>query len=136
MTSVIEIEGVGPVNAQKLEEINIKTVEALLERGASPQGRREIEEQTGISHSQVLRWINHADLWRIKGVAGQYAELLEAAGVDTVPELARRNPENLYHKLGEINREKRLVRRTPSLNRVSDWIEQAKELPWIVTYIR
>ncbi|MBD3172922.1 DUF4332 domain-containing protein [Candidatus Bathyarchaeota archaeon] len=127
-TSIIEIEGIGPAYSERLKEIGIQTVEELLEQGATRTQREELAEKTDISPSLILKWVNHADLYRIKGVAGQYSDLLEEAGVDTVPELARRNPENLHNTMMEINQEKNLVNRVPSLNNVLDWINQAKEL--------
>jgi len=134
MTSVIEIEGIGPAYADKLKQSGIATIEALLEKGASPQGRQELAEATGISPALILRWVNHADLFCIKGVGSEYSELLEASGVDTVPELAQRNPENLYLKLIEVNQEKKLVRRPPTQSQVKDWVQQAKQLARVVTY--
>lgn len=134
MTSVIDVEGIGEVFGRKLQDAGIKTAAALLKEGSSPQGRRRIEEMTDISHSQILRWVNHVDLFRIRGVATQYAELLEAAGVDTVPELAQRNPEHLYEALANTNAEKKLVRRVPPRSSVADWIQQAKELQRVIIY--
>jgi len=134
MTSVVEIEGIGPAYAEKLKQSGIATIEALLEEGASPKGRQELAEKTGISPALILRWVNHADLFRIKGVGSEYSELLEAGGVDTVPELAQRNPENLYSKLVEVNQEKKLVRRPPTQSQVKDWVQQAKQLARVVTY--
>ncbi len=134
MTSIIEIEGIGPAHAEKLKQSGIATVEALLEKGASPKGRQELAEKTGISPALILRWVNHADLFRIKGVGSEYSELLEASGVDTVPELAQRSPENLYSKLIEVNQEKKLARRPPTLSQVKDWVQQAKQLDRVVTY--
>jgi len=126
---IIDIEGVGEVYAQKLQVAGIKTVEQLLEQGAHPKGRDEIAEKTGISGALILRWVNHADLIRIIGVAEQFAELLEAAGVDSVPELSHRVAENLHAKLVEINEKKNLVRRLPSVGQLDHWIEQCKNLP-------
>lgn len=134
MVPISKIEGIGDVYAQKLKELGIYTVEALLERGATPQGRAEIAEKTGISPKLVLEWVNHADLFRVKGIGEEYADLLEAAGVDTVPELAQRNPENLYQKLVEVNKEKQLVRRLPTEAQVRSWVDQAKALPRVVEY--
>ncbi len=134
MASVIAIEGVGDVYGQKLKAAGLATTEALLKAGASPSGRQEIAEKTGISDVLILEWVNRADLFRIKGVGEEYSDLLEASGVDTVPELAQRNPENLYAKLGEVNEEKKLVRRLPAQTQVSDWVEQAKVLPRVMTY--
>jgi len=130
MTKLTGIEGIGKVYAQKLEEAGIATTEALLKQGASPKGRKEIAEKTGISGKLILEWVNHADLFRIKGIGEEYADLLEAAGVDTVPELAQRNPENLYQKLAAVNQEKELVRKLPGqaqVNRIA-WMLSAKNL--------
>ena len=131
---IIDIEGVGEVYAQKLIEVGIIKVDQLLERCAGPKGRQELAEQTGISDKLILRWTNHADLFRIKGVGPQFAELLEAAGVDTVKEFRHRVPENLQPKLEEVNAEKHLVRRVPSLKEVVKMVAQAKELPPVMTY--
>jgi predicted flap endonuclease-1-like 5' DNA nuclease len=134
MAKLEKIEGVGEFYAQKLREAGIRTTQALLEKGASPQGRKEIAEKTDISERLILEWVNHVDLFRIKGVGEEYSDLLEEAGVDTVPELAQRNAENLYQKLVAVNQEKKLVRRLPTQAQVSDWIEQAKRLPRVITY--
>jgi predicted flap endonuclease-1-like 5' DNA nuclease len=106
----------------------------LLEKGATPKGRKKIAEKAGISEKLILEWVNHADLFRVRGVGEEYADLLEEAGVDTVPELAQRKPENLYQKLREVNQAKKLVRRPPSQAEVSSWVKQAKELDRVVTY--
>lgn len=134
MTRLTQIEGIGEVYAQKLEQAGISTIEKLLEQGASTTGRQEIVAQTGISATLILKWVNRADLFRVKGIGEEYSDLLEAAGVDTVPELAQRNPANLFAKLGEVNAEKRLVRRLPTAPQVEDWVAQAKDLPRKVTY--
>ncbi len=134
MTSIIKLESIGPSYAQKLLAARIKTREALLKKGATPKGRKEIEEKTGIAHSLILKWVNFADLYRIKGVAEEYSELLEAAGVDTVVELAQRKAENLFEKMLEVNQAKKLVRRPPALSMVKNWIEQAKKLDRVVQY--
>ena len=134
MVSIMEIEGIGPVYRKKLVAYGIKTVEALLKHGASSSGRSKIADGTGISSSLVLEWVNHADLWRIKGVSEEYSDLLEEAGVDTVVELAQRNSANLYTKMKEVNMSKKLVRRLPSAKQVLDWVSQAKKLPRVVTY--
>ena len=134
MTKLLAIEGIGPVYAEKLRAAGIGTVESLLGEGASPQGRKALAERTGISDQLLLEWINHADLFRIKGVGEEYSDLLEEAGVDTVPELAQRNAENLFAKMGQVNAQKHLVRRLPTQAQVADWIAQAKALPRVVTY--
>ncbi|MBD3205729.1 DUF4332 domain-containing protein [Candidatus Bathyarchaeota archaeon] len=131
---IIDVEGIGPAYSSKLYDIDINTVSDLLERGADPTGRNEIAEQADISPKLILEWVNHADLYRIEGVEGQFADLLEEAGVDTVPELARRNPENLYNKIIEVNEEKNLVNTLPELNDVKEWVEQAKSLPRVIQY--
>jgi len=131
---IIDIQGIGPVYAEKLVGIGIETVDQLLEKGADAKGRQAIEEATGIRHDLVLTWVNHADLFRVKGIGPQFAELLEAAGVDTVKELRNRNAANLAAKMAEVNEEKHLTRRTPVEKEVAKFIELAKELEPKVTH--
>jgi ribosomal protein L31 len=132
--TLIDIEGIGEVYARKLKEAGVPTPDALLQKGSTPKGRQEIAEKSGISGKLILVWTNHVDLLRVKGMSPDWAELLEAAGVDTVPELAQRAPENLLAKLLEVNREKKLARELPTLTSVEGWIEQAKQLPKVITY--
>lgn len=134
MRHIETIEGIGQAYGAKLLAIDIKTTDQLLEQGATKKGRKTIAEKTGISEKLILTWVNHCDLFRIKGIGPQYAELLEAAGVDTVPELATRNPENLMDKLTEINDDKKLVRAMPYLKQVNRWVEEAKDLPKVVKH--
>lgn len=131
---VIDIEGVGAAYAEKLTAAGVETAAQLLEKCATPAGRKALAEETGISEKVVLRWANHADLFRVKGVGPQFAELLEAAGVDTVKELAHRNAENLAAKMAEVNAEKNLVNRVPVASEVQKMIDCAKELPGVLTY--
>lgn len=134
MASIADIEGIGPAYAEKLKAAGIKTVEGMLEKGASRKGRKAVAEQTGISEKLILEWVNLADLFRIKGIGEEYSDLLEEAGVDTVAELAQRKADNLHAKMEEVNNAKKLVRRTPTLDAVKDWVEQAKKLPRVVEY--
>ena len=134
MAKLEYVEGIGPAYAEKLRAGGINNTQDLLEKGATAQGRKELAEQTGISDSLILRWVNHLDLYRIKGIGAEYADLLEMAGVDTVPELAQRNAQNLYQTLVEVNAEKKLVRKMPTQGQVADWIEQAKLLPRVIHY--
>jgi predicted flap endonuclease-1-like 5' DNA nuclease len=131
---IIDIEGIGPVYAAKLAKIGIRTTEALLKRGASPNGRKEIAAAAGIGDSLILEWVNLADLYRIKGVGSEYSDLLEEAGVDTVVELSKRDAEHLHGKMVETNKAKNLVNRMAGLKQVRKWIVQAKRLPRVVTY--
>lgn len=134
MAQIESIEGIGPQYAEKLKAAGVSSTEKLLETGATAKGRDELATQTGISGKLILTWVNHADLFRIKGVAGQFSELLEAAGVDTVPELAQRNAENLQQALAKTNEAKNLSKTTPSLSQVSAWIAEAKTLPRVVQH--
>jgi predicted flap endonuclease-1-like 5' DNA nuclease len=134
MAKIVDVEGIGPVYAKKLMDAGVNTTGKLLKVGATAKGRAELEAQTGISHSLVLEWVNHVDLYRIKGVGQEYSDLLEEAGVDTVPELAQRNAENLHAKLVEVNGMKKLVRQLPSDRQVADWVAQAKALPRVIQY--
>jgi len=133
MTYKIEaIEGVGPTFAKQLEVAGIMTTEDLLKHGGTPEGRKHIATRTGLSESQILKWVNLADLMRVKGVGSEYSELLEAAGVDTVKELATRNPANLTSRLEQVNGEKKLTRATPPSKMVESWIEEAGRMPAMV----
>lgn len=134
MTPLTEVEGIGPAYAEKLRAAGVATTEALLERGCDRGGRDALAEATGISGALILRWVNQADLFRIDGVGEQYAELLEAAGVDSVPELAQRNAASLQAKLADANAERNLVRQVPVESQVARWIEEAKALPRVVTH--
>ena len=134
MTKIDKIEGIGSVYAEKLNAVGIKSVEDMLAACKSKNDRVALAEKSGITETLILKWANHADLFRIKGVAGQYSELLEAAGVDTVVELANRKPENLTKKMEEVNEEKHLVRSVPVLKMVTKWVAQAKELPRMLEY--
>jgi predicted flap endonuclease-1-like 5' DNA nuclease len=128
------VEGIGDVYAEKLAKVGVTTTNGLLNKGATPKGRDELAVGTGISSKLILEWVNHCDLFRIKGVGEEYADLLEEAGVDTVPELAQRNPDNLYAKMVDTNTKKNLVRRLPSSNQVAGWVAQAKTLKRVITY--
>ncbi|UZR93400.1 DUF4332 domain-containing protein [Chondrinema litorale] len=131
---ITDIEGIGPAFAEKLAKANIRSVEKLLEAGANKSGRKNIANSSGVDEGKVLDWVNMADLFRVKGIAGQFAELLKASGVDTIKELRNRNAENLHAKLAEVNAEKKLTRVVPSLTMVEKFIEQAKALDPKVTY--
>ena len=134
MTDLTTIEGIGPAYAEKLTNAGVTSCEQLLEQGATKSGRAKIVEDSGMSATLILKFVNHADLFRVKGVGGEYAELLEASGVDTVPELAQRNADNLAAKMAEVNEEKKLVRALPSASTVAGWVEQAKEMDRVITH--
>lgn len=131
---ILDIEGIGPVFAEKLTAAGIRTTGALLEQAKDPKGRKAVAEKSGIDEHKILKWANMADLMRIKGVAEEYSELLEAAGVDTVKELKMRRADHLTAKMAEVNATKKLVRQLPSEKIVETWIAQAKELPPMLTY--
>ena len=131
---IIEIEGVGEAYAEKLKEAGIKTVEDLLERCATAKGRKDVSESTGISPKLILKWTNHADLFRISGVGPQFAELLEASGVDTVKEFRHRKAENLAEKMSEVNELMKLTKRVPSVVELQKMIDEAGKLEPRVSY--
>lgn len=131
---ITEIEGIGSVFQEKLSRAGVTTVEGLLESGASKSGRKKLAEVTEIEESKILKWVNMADLFRIKGIGSQFAELLKASGVDTVKELRNRNAENLHAKLTEVQAEKKITKAVPALSQVEDYIKQASELDPVVTH--
>lgn len=134
MAKLSDIEGIGEVYAGKLKEAGITTQDNLLKACCEKKGRKAIATQTGISEKMLLNWVNRADLARVKGISTQYADLLEYAGVDTVPELAQRNADNLAARMSDVNEAKKLVRKVPTGNQVAAWVEQAKVLPRAVNH--
>ena len=135
MARIIDIEGIGPVYKAALKEkAGITTTEAFLEAAKTPKAREALAAKTGIGPKLILEWANLSDLFRIKGVGSEYSDLLEEAGVDTVVELANRNPESLFKMMSDTNNQKALVRRLPTVNQVKDWVAQAKKLPRVLTY--
>lgn len=134
MAKLESVEGIGSKYAGALRKVGVRSTGDLLKKGSTPAGRKELAEKTGISDKLILEWVNHVDLFRIKGVGEEYADLLEEAGVDTVVELAQRNPENLFQKILEVNQAKRLVRQLPTSAQVADWVVQSKKLPRAINY--
>jgi predicted flap endonuclease-1-like 5' DNA nuclease len=132
--SIAAMRAIGPFYAAKLKHAGIRSSSKLLARARTAKGRKLLAEKTGIPHENILRWANAADLMRVRGVAEDYAELLAAAGVDTVKELKRRNAANLAARLAEINERKRMVEALPTQKRVESWIEFARTLPPMMSY--
>ncbi|MBE7439816.1 MAG: DUF4332 domain-containing protein [Spirochaetales bacterium] len=134
MAKLEYVEGIGPKYATALRSVGVRSTGDLLKKGSTPAGRKELASNSGIPGKLILEWVNHVDLFRITGVGEEYADLLEASGVDTVVELAKRTPENLMSKMQEINGRKKLVRQLPNPGRVKEWIAQAKKLPRAISY--
>jgi predicted flap endonuclease-1-like 5' DNA nuclease len=132
--NIEDIEGIGPAYGKKLKDAGVASISALLENGATTRLRDGLAEQTGIAQKLILEWVNRADLMRVKGIGSEYSDLLEAAGVDSVVELAQRNATNLFTALTETNAAKHLVRALPTQEQVAGWIEQAKTLPRVVSH--
>jgi predicted flap endonuclease-1-like 5' DNA nuclease len=128
------IQGIAEATEKKLNDAGVTSVDDLLEKGATPKGREELAAKSGLGEAQILKFVNYADLFRVKGVAGQTAELLEAAGVNTVAELAQRNAANLAAKLKEVNEAKKVTGKVPTEKQAGEMIEAAKALPKKVTY--
>lgn len=129
-----DVEGIGPAIGAKLKAVGVKDTDTLLARCKTPANRKALAQESGLTDKQVLKFANMVDLYRISGVGSEYAELLEAAGVDTVPELSRRRPDNLTAAMAELNEKKKLVRRVPTEAEVGKWVEQAKGLPRMLEY--
>lgn len=134
MSKLTDIKGLDDTSAEKLKTANATTQESFLEVCGDKKGRKEVAGATGIDEKDILSWLNRADLARVKGISTQYADLLECAGVDTVPELAQRNSTNLCAKMVELNAEQNLVEKTPTESQVEDWVTQAKALPRAIHY--
>lgn len=134
MPTITDIEGIGAAYAAKLRKADVRTTEALLKKGGTKKGRKELAGVTGFSTKMILEWVNRADLFRVKGIGEQYSDLLEAAGVDTVIELAKRKPESLLETLIKVNIKKNLVNQAPGLSQVKAWVKHAKSLKRAVEY--
>lgn len=134
MHKLINIEGIGPIFANRLHDEGLDYQEQFLNICAKPAARKRVAEHTGISQKLILKWTNRADLARINGIGEEYADLLEQCGVDTIPELAHRNPEHLFKKICDVNTECHFVRRLPNLEDIESWIKQAKSLPKIISH--
>ena len=135
MARIDEVEGIGPAYAEKLAAAGVKTTDDLLETGASASGRDKLEAATGISGKLILEWVNHVDLMRLNGVGSEYADLLEAAGVDSPAELAQRNAANLAGTIAELVAARpNIVRRAPGEATIQGWIDEAKTLGKTVTH--
>lgn len=136
MAKLEDVEGIGPKYAAQLRKAGVKSTGSLLEMGATRAGRKEISKSSKISEKLILEWVNHVDLFRIKGIGEEFADLLEEAGVDSVPELAQRKPDNLLEAIQKANskNKNKLVRRKPGLTQIKNWVSQAKKLKKIVTH--
>ncbi|MBI38760.1 MAG: ferredoxin [Leptospiraceae bacterium] len=134
MAKLEEIEGIGPKYASTLRKAGVRSIGDLLKKGSTPDGRKTIAKDSGLSPKLILEWVNHSDLMRIKGVGEEYSDLLEEAGVDTVVELAQRKAANLHEAMAKTNEKKKLVRQMPSESKIQDWISQAKKLPRVIKY--
>jgi len=134
MATITDIQGIGAAYANKLRKAGVRTTEALLAMGATKKGRQELAKATGLSPKLILEWVNHADLFRVKGIGGQYSDLLEEAGVDTVVELSKRNPDALHEAMTKMNEKKNLVNQMPGLSNVKSWVKKAKSLKRVVQY--
>src|SRR5271157_1913981 len=130
---ISDIERIGEIDAQKLSNAGVGTVEQLLARGSTPTGREELSRAAGIPSTLLLRWVNYADLMRIVGVEGLYSELLEATGVDSVSELAHRTADQLHARMCEVNTRGQYVQRLPSVEDVVSWIENSKRQAHVVS---
>lgn len=132
--NVKELKGMTEALAEKLAEKGIKDSDQLLEAAATPSGRKELAAHAGVETRAILELANRADLARVKGIGGVFGDLLEAAGVDTIKELATRRADNLHAKIVEVNNDKKLSGRVPTEADVQDWVEQAKALGGKIEY--
>src|SRR3989304_5773888 len=131
---ITDIDGIEAEIAGRLKSVGIRTTVKLLEAAKNPKGRKALAEKTGFDEKKILCWANQADKMRIKGIGEEYAELLHAAGVDTVKDLKYRNPANLAKAMADANKKRKMVRLLPSEKVVGRWIEHAKKLPLKITH--
>jgi predicted flap endonuclease-1-like 5' DNA nuclease len=132
MASIAAIRAIRHREATKLRKARVRTTDALLQQAATRKGRAEVSERTGVATTDLLRWAHQADLMRIKGIGSEYADLLSAAGVDTIKALRRRNAANLMVSFTQVNAKRRLVQRLPTVDMVQGWIDGANAIEPIV----
>jgi predicted flap endonuclease-1-like 5' DNA nuclease len=128
MARIDQVAGVGHKDATKLRKAGVRTSTRLIEAAAERKGRADLAALTGIDPRDIQLWVNHSDLLRVRGVGAEYAELLAAAGVDTLRDLRRRNPTALLAKIIGLNGSNRVVQRLPTESMVEVWIEAARDL--------
>jgi predicted flap endonuclease-1-like 5' DNA nuclease len=122
------IEGIGDAQAEKLRAAGIRGFSSLLARASTARARRKLAVETGISDELILDWYNRADSQRIKGIGTEMADLLRAAAVDGVKDLAQCDADDLHKQLMEVNARTRLVRRAPTVGQVRCWVAEARQL--------
>lgn len=123
-----DVKGMTKQQADALRAAGVENTDQFLTAAKTPAGRKKLAADTGIEYDAILGLANRADLMRVNGIGEKYGDLLEIAGVDTVPELAQRNPENLRKALEEANGREELVKALPAVSQVANWVEQAKGL--------
>jgi predicted flap endonuclease-1-like 5' DNA nuclease len=135
LMNIVDVEGIGPVNAEKLAGVGIRTTDDLLTKGARAYDREKIAENTGINSKYIRDWVDKVDLMRVPGVGPQYSDLLEVAGVGSPAELAERNAANLAITVQEVVAARPgIVRRAPSEAEIAAWIEEANKLEKVVEH--
>ena len=134
MATIDAIAGLDPKSATRFRKSRVRTTEALLKRAATRRGRKDLAASTKLEEKQILIWLHRADLMRVKGIGSEYSDLLEAAGVDTIKELRRRNPVSLTKKMIQINESRMLVQRLPTEGMVERWIDHASQLEPIIIH--
>lgn len=131
---ITDIEGIDRDVAATLKSVGIRSTGRLLEAAKNPKGRKVLAAKTGLDQKRILYWANTADRMRIKGMGREYAELMQAAGVNTVKELKYRNPARLARAMAEANKKRKFVRLLPSEKVVVRWIDHAKKLQLKISY--
>lgn len=134
MARIDEIRTLPHRDATRLRKVGVRTTDSLLKRAATRSGRAQLSDETDISTADILEWVNYADLMRVKGIGGEYAELLMICGISTVRELRRRNGVALTAKIQNVNEKKDLVKRLPTEVMVATWIDRASELDVLVRH--
>jgi len=132
--SIKDIEGIGPIYAERLASAGVHTTAQLLERASTSAERMRLADEARLGEDQVTLWSHQADLARVSGVGEEFSGLLVRAGITTVPKLAFRNPERLHTELVAYNAEHQLVRRLPSVSELGAMIAHAKTLPKIIRH--
>jgi len=119
--------------ALKLHAAHIFVTDDLLHRAASPGARKQLARKAGLRAARVDQLCRYADFLRLQNIGPEWVMLLEAAGLRSIPDLARQSAPELTRKIEAINRARRIADPGPTEAQLVDWITQAAKLPPILS---
>ena len=124
-----EIDGIGKGFGKRLRKIGIQTPTDLLEKCQDDtRYAKHIAQAMNQNEKTVSIWLNMADLLRIEGVDGKYAELLYLSGIKSSVDLATSDVNKVRFKMKNVVKNQHHAKKTPKKKLISKWIALAKTL--------